>query len=39
MTDLTVSNAQLLKALTDARAHEVELGAEVATLRANLSTA
>ena len=38
-TDLTASNAQLHKALTKARAHEIELGAEVATLRADLSTA
>ena len=37
--DLTVSNAQLRKALAEARAHETELGAEVATLRADLSTA
>ena len=36
--DLTASNAQLRKALTDARAHEVKLGAEVATLRADLSS-
>ena len=36
--DLTASNAQLRKVLTDARAHEVELGAEVATLRADLSS-
>ena len=39
MADLTASNAQLRKALADARAHEGELGAEVATLRADLSTA
>ena len=37
--DLTASNAQLRKALVDARAHESELGAEVATLWADLSTA
>ena len=37
--DLTASNAQLPKALTEARAHETELGTEVATLRADLSTA
>ena len=37
--DLTASNAQLRKALAEARAHETELGAEVATLWADLSTA
>ncbi|KAL5578058.1 hypothetical protein UlMin_019757 [Ulmus minor] len=37
--DLTTSNAQLRKALADARVHERELGAEVTTLRADLSTA
>ena len=38
-TDLMASNAQLRKALAEARAHETELGAVVATLRADLSTA
>ena len=38
-TDLMASNAQLRKALAEARAHETELGAEVATLREDLSTA
>ena len=36
--DLMASKAQLCKVLADARAHESELGAEVATLRAYLST-
>ena len=38
-TDLMAPNAQLRKALAEARAHETELGAVVATLRADLSTA
>ena len=37
--DLTTSKAQLRKVLTEARAHETELGAEVVTLQADLSTA
>ena len=39
MTDLLASNAQLRKALADARAREIELGAQVGTLRVDLSTA
>ena len=39
MADLMASNAQLHKALAEACAHETELGAEVATLWADLSTA
>ena len=38
-TDLMASNAQLRKALAEARARETELGAVVATLWADLSTA
>ena len=38
-SDLMAFNAQLQKALTEARAHETELGAEVATLKADLSMA
>ena len=37
--DLLASNAQLRKALAEARTHEIELGTEVATLLADLSTA
>ena len=37
--DLTASNAQLRKAFAEACTHETELGVEVATLRADLSTA
>ena len=37
--DLTVCNAQLRKALAEARAHETELSAEATTLQENLSTA
>ena len=37
--DLTATNAQLRKALAEARAHETELSAEAASLEANFSTA
>ena len=37
--ELTASNAQLHKALSEARAHEIELSAEATFLRADLSTA
>ena len=39
VADLMASNAQLHKVLIEARAHEIELGTEVATLRADLSAA
>ena len=39
MANLTASNAQLRKVLSEARTHETELGVEVTTLRADLSVA
>ena len=39
MTELKVSNAQLRKALAEARADETELSVEAASLRADLCTA